>query len=244
MIRVLVIIENRILSDDNNNIIFSYNGKIDVDFESWLSDQHSINVLYKEYFNEWNICIVTGAISHNNTHPKLISYSSAIKIMDKQESGISDYLRKKESQSQIKLQYGIRNGNVVCISELSSNERGLACNCTCPSCGMPLQARIGKKKQRHFSHNNRNCDTKSANQTALHMLAKEIIEDNKEILLPGIYIRKNQTTISQLLYQYSNIPNELEFKAPVRKKCSSVRLEKRFQISFLILLLIFKEKPA
>ena len=82
--------------------------------------------------------------------------------------------------SSVKLQYGLRNGKIISIWDLNEEDRGLKCNCICPNCGMELQAKLGSgKKQRHFSHNNANCNVAIAQQTALHMLAKEIIEEEK-----------------------------------------------------------------
>ena len=62
------------------------------------------------------------------------------------------------------------------IDEILESEKGLKCECYCPGCGMKLQAKIGNgKKQRHFAHNNASCNALAAHQSALHMLAKEIL---------------------------------------------------------------------
>lgn len=86
----------------------------------------------------------------------------------------------------IQLQFGIRNEIIVHISEISENERGLACSCTCPACGVSLQARLGNGKRRpHFAHHNDACNIITAQETALHILAKEILQENQHIILPA-----------------------------------------------------------
>ena len=84
----------------------------------------------------------------------------------------------------IKLAFGLRNGNVVHIDELTEKERGLSCGCFCPACGSPLQARLGNKNRSHFSHKSENCSNETATQTALHILAKEIIAQRKIMVFP------------------------------------------------------------
>ena len=79
----------------------------------------------------------------------------------------------------IKIKYGLRNDKIIHISELNNEERGLKCNCICPFCKTSLEAKLGTKNQHHFAHTNLNCDTKIAQQTALHLLAKEIIETER-----------------------------------------------------------------
>lgn len=92
----------------------------------------------------------------------------------------------------IKLEYGIREGQVVHISELESEEKGEKCNCTCPVCNGNLVAKLkGDRRQRHFAHKVAdNCDILHAQQTGLHLLAKEIIRDKGKILVPGLAISR------------------------------------------------------
>ena len=50
-------------------------------------------------------------------------------------------------------------------------------------------AKLGEKKQHHFSHKVKNgCSPATANETGLHSLAKEIIRENRSILVPGFKI--------------------------------------------------------
>lgn len=61
-------------------------------------------------------------------------------------------------------------------------------DCICPSCGMALTAKRGKNRESHFAHafsyqrqgNRQRCVAESANETALHRMAKEIIVEELE----------------------------------------------------------------
>jgi len=83
----------------------------------------------------------------------------------------------------LKLPYGLRNGKIIHISEIPEAQRGLKCGCVCPVCHEPLQARIGSKRVKHFAHNS---DCPTAVETALHMMAKDIVLNNRQILLPHV----------------------------------------------------------
>ena len=89
----------------------------------------------------------------------------------------------------IKLAYGIRDGRVVLVSELEKTENGEKCNCTCPECGGILIAKLGEKRRRHFAHKTAcDCDDEHAQETGVHLLAKEIIRENRRIYVPGFDI--------------------------------------------------------
>ena len=63
------------------------------------------------------------------------------------------------------------NNEIVSINDVTS---GFGCNCKCPSCGEKLVAKKGEIKQWHFAHNsNESCAY--AEQTAVHLIAKDII---------------------------------------------------------------------
>ena len=80
-----------------------------------------------------------------------------------------------------RLTYGKnQDGRLVHIETVPS---GLACNCVCPECGAQLIARKGEKRQNHFAHAN-GADCAGARMTALHMLAQQIIEEEKQIRTP------------------------------------------------------------
>ena len=105
------------------------------------------------------------------------------------------------------LVYGLNGARIVHIDEVSS---GLECQCTCPSCGALLVAKKGDKKTHHFAHyDSEECH--SAPETALHLLAKDIIEQNRKLLVPAI----NSCSLG---YKASEIASEVwEFESVIKE---------------------------
>lgn len=101
----------------------------------------------------------------------------------------------------VKLKYGVGNSNK--LLHINEVERGIACNCSCPECGDSLIARKGEKNQYHFAHSS-GIECKSAPETAIHKLAKEIILENEEICL-------NEKSI----YQYDSCELEKSYELKI-----------------------------
>lgn len=80
------------------------------------------------------------------------------------------------------LQYGMLNNELVHISSVKS---GLECNGICPFCKARLVARKGPKKAHHFAHFN-SSDCNHGSETALHIMAKEIVAKSKKIWVPAL----------------------------------------------------------
>lgn len=87
------------------------------------------------------------------------------------------------------LTYGLApNGKLIPVVEA---ERGLKCNCKCPNCNLPLEARKGNKRKAHFAHyggKKDKQDLKTCYMTALHKLAEQIICEKKCVMLPSMSI--------------------------------------------------------
>jgi hypothetical protein len=80
------------------------------------------------------------------------------------------------------------------IKYIDDVENGNKCNCICLCCGEELIAKHGKINTHHFSHRvNSNCI--GGSESLLHLLTKDIIEENKEIFLP--YIEIDSTILSK-----------------------------------------------
>lgn len=72
-------------------------------------------------------------------------------------------------------------GKLVYVDDIPN---GAKCNCHCADCGGELIAKNnGKIKHHHFAHANGN-DSLKCSQTALHLLAKEIIAEEKMVPIP------------------------------------------------------------
>jgi hypothetical protein len=84
--------------------------------------------------------------------------------------------------------YGIaKDGSVVLASD-PTLKRGLACGCTCPPpCGARLELHRGEIISPYFAHED-GADCATATQTALHMLAKEVLQEEMRLKLPPLRV--------------------------------------------------------
>lgn len=83
-----------------------------------------------------------------------------------------------------KVPFGLKDGKLY---EPSQVQRGKACDCICPSCNKPLVSKQGSINKDHFSHAvNNSCQT--GRETAIHLAAKQIIFETKNVYLPSIEI--------------------------------------------------------
>ena len=103
------------------------------------------------------------------------------------------------------LKYGLRNGELIHIDDV---ERGLACNCVCPHCKTQLISRKGEKNIKHFAHY-KLADCNHGAETALHLMAKEIIQQTRTIFVP--YIPKT-------VYDFSHNGTLITFEKAVLEK--------------------------
>jgi hypothetical protein len=81
-------------------------------------------------------------------------------------------------------EFGLKDGDIVHVDNVAN---GLACGCICPNCETELVAYNNPKNKNanHFQHLSK---TKCRNyyETALHYLAKKIIEEHKSLTVPDI----------------------------------------------------------
>lgn len=84
--------------------------------------------------------------------------------------------------SEIKLPFGLGiNGRMISIGEVV---RGLACECFCPQCKTPLVAVKGDVIRHHFRHHAEYDYCSGARETALHLFAKQLICETRQLALP------------------------------------------------------------
>lgn len=80
------------------------------------------------------------------------------------------------------------NGKLIHVDCVST---GLACKCFCPHCKNKLIAKNGgNRKIHHFAHSN-GTDCVGAIESALHKMAKDILQEHKLIMLP--LVQQNKT---------------------------------------------------
>lgn len=79
--------------------------------------------------------------------------------------------------------FGQKDGRMASPEEVAS---GRACNCMCPGCRAPLVAKKGEQNVWHFAHDGPGCSTGA--ETALHLMAKQILADERRIQLPAVEV--------------------------------------------------------
>jgi hypothetical protein len=128
-----------------------------------------------------------------------------------------------------KLTYGLdSNGRLINVDDVP---RGMACNCTCPECGAKLESRQGKKNQHHFAHAN-GVDCSGARMTALHMLAQQIIQEEKKIRTP--WFKDYYEDPSKLIY-FETVLLEQRFKtAESNRRPDCVGIIKKGDIEYKV----------
>lgn len=73
------------------------------------------------------------------------------------------------------------------VAEVS---RGLACNCICPSCKLPLSAKHGNERDWHFAHHTRNIlkeeivDCEFSFEVSLRMMTHQLLREGISLKLP------------------------------------------------------------
>lgn len=91
-----------------------------------------------------------------------------------------------------------------------------------------LFACIGNgKRQPHFAHNNEACDIVVAHQSALHILDKEIIQEEKKIGLPALKVNFDEISKNNIKSGYYELPDEMIYKSAKTVACEQVVLEKK-----------------
>ena len=108
------------------------------------------------------------------------------------------------------LTYALQNNNLVSINEV---ENGINCNCVCPECKSPLIAKNNEKniKAFHFAHINDECE--GAYESAIHLLAKKILLEKKEIFTPHYYgINKYSIFKQGKLIKFEEVRTEVDVR--------------------------------
>lgn len=110
------------------------------------------------------------------------------------------------------LRYGLLGDKLVHIDDV---EKGLACNCVCPYCKTQLVAKKGIKNARHFAHY-KLADCNHGSETALHLMAKNIITQTRTVFVP--FIPKNVYDFSKrgIITSFANVELEKQLSNNVR----------------------------
>lgn len=88
----------------------------------------------------------------------------------------------------LRVPFGLKDGRMVTPADVAS---GRACDCVCPGCLSPLQAKKGEQNIWHFAHDGRACSTGA--ETAIHLMAKQILVSERNISLPAVQVSLSAT---------------------------------------------------
>jgi hypothetical protein len=104
--------------------------------------------------------------------------------------------------------YGKRDGKLLFIADVTS---GLACGCVCARCGKPLVAKKGSVRRHHFAHFEiTNCQ--GAAESALHILAKELLAEMDSFTVPPYnFVRQRKTRIGVPVRHQAVVANGEQF---------------------------------
>ena len=100
-------------------------------------------------------------------------------------------------QPKLRVPFGLQGGRLY---EPLQVPNGQACDCVCPGCHRPLIARQNAKTP-HFAHAPGE-DCAHALETAVHLAAKQIITDRRELRLPAVKYLNPYTgnTVAKTIY--------------------------------------------
>lgn len=87
-----------------------------------------------------------------------------------------------------------QNDRLISIENV---QRGLACACTCVSCGEAVIARKGPLREHHFAHHSNKESCFIQRETLLHLYGKQVIRDELGLQLPpmpGVFPKSEDPT--------------------------------------------------
>ena len=182
---------SRLLLYSNKKFLCPYRGTILIDhpnnsnqiLQDWLMGNYHVSLLKALPIPETDVIFVTVIDEQGHFPGDSVSFTRATNLL-KNEPVVIDYLKAARKTTEVQLQYGILDDRLISIEDIPKEKYGLRCGCICPGCKQPLIARLGEHKRKHFGHKSGSaCDIAYAQQTALHMIAKEIIErDRKSVV--------------------------------------------------------------
>ncbi|MDO4526441.1 MAG: competence protein CoiA family protein, partial [Bacteroidales bacterium] len=228
MKQLLIVSKKKVLRTYAEGILLPYDGADGDALKEWVSARYNMSVVKTQMIAKTDIVVLTVVEKQHCVQGEYISVAKAIELIDRENEPLHNYLNSLREEFDIQLEYGVKNGRIINIMDLPLESKGLQCDCVCPGCGGRLIARKGAKKKHHFAHYNEPCNLVAAQQTALHMLAKEIIEEEKRFLFPGYSVSRKEVEWEPDYqpYDYYQMP-ELQYREPYRAKCESVTLERK-----------------
>ncbi len=92
----------------------------------------------------------------------------------------------------LKNPFALFENRIITIYDLDESKRGLKCNCICPNCKAPFEAKMGDVRQWHFAHSGTPCDSVKLYVNACYLLIRQILLDNGKFQYPSLNIQDNK----------------------------------------------------
>lgn len=109
-------------------------------------------------------------------------------------------------EGELRVPFGLKDGRMY---EPRQVKLGKACGCICPGCGGALNAKHALKEKvvPHFQHQSGdNCN--SGRESAIHLAAKQLIEDHRKLYFPELLARIEVMDDSGYLHRPSKLIRE------------------------------------
>lgn len=118
--------------------------------------------------------------------------------------------------------FGMRDNQIIMIEDLPKSQNGLRCNCVCPACKEPFEARMGDIRRHHFAHSGQGCDIVNAYMKGLYMILNEYLNSKNPMYLPPVIVDFDLSA-----YEYITESNVYDH---VRLRSSSYDRDKEIQL--------------
>jgi len=115
--------------------------------------------------------------------------------------------------------YGLKDDKLIHINDV---QQGRECNCICPNCGANLVAKKGRINEHHFAHESKECDITIAQETVLHLIAKDIFSEAKTIKLPKVILEDKFAFLDK--NKYKSIPDDIYLQNKIEKYKDSIKV--------------------
>lgn len=227
MARLLLCSGKRFLSPFGDDLLIDYYETAGSSLASWVKQRYHVAVVKEQPIPGTDIILVTVIDKQNDFAGVTISFTRMSHILA-DIPGVVNYLKELQPTMEVQLHYGIFQGRLISIEDVPIENKGLRCGCVCPGCGGMLIANLkDDKRRKHFSHHKAECNITYAQQTALHMIAKDILAQEKVFMFPGYSITLDDFPKYKASWRRLGLPLSMEYKKPYRAECLDVTLEKR-----------------
>jgi hypothetical protein len=116
---------------------------------------------------------------------------------------------------------GLLNNDPTMPVRVEEVPSGLACNCYCAACSAQFVAVQGKQRRWHFRHHDAE-DCGRSFETAVHLLAKQVLVEEKCLMLPylkvrpsrelwqvGTFVTQEEWVVRRQLVQFDRVEEEV-----------------------------------